>query len=327
MIGRGFSYALLREIAGTVDDVLRAALDRILETELISVTHTPSGETYLFKHVMVRDTAYGSLLKSRRRELHRAVARALSEKFAPQAEAEPEVLAYHLTEAGAGDRAVVAWQQAADRSAARGAFAEASSHYSRAVEILSTTPASDARNERELALLIALGSTLTPTKGLASREVEDTFRRARELGERTGQRKAAILGLWQTYLTRGELAAAQTLAEQRLEFAQREGSPLSLCWGHFALGATFLHQGRLSQSLTHLRAAVEQSHSRDAASRPFDAELLTMRCSRGCAHAGRICGPGARRCCPHHADGGTARQAFEYSVLRDQRRRDASVVV
>jgi class 3 adenylate cyclase/tetratricopeptide (TPR) repeat protein len=277
VIGRGFSYALLREISGKPDDALRAALDRVIETELIGASPTASDPAYLFKHVMVRDTAYGSLLRSRRRDLHAAVALALKEKFTPQAEAEPQVLAYHLTEAGAGDQAVAAWQQAGDRSAARGAFAEAASHYSRAVEILMTTPPSDARNERELALLIALGSALTPTRGLASREVEATFRRARELGERIGHvRKAAILGLWQTYLTRGELAAAQTLAGQRLEIAKREGSPLSLCWGHFALGATLLHQGKLSLSLTHLRAAVEQSHNRDAASRPFDAGLIAM---------------------------------------------------
>ncbi len=154
---------------------------------------------------------------------------------------------------------------------------EAESHYSRALEVLLTTPESDARNEREMAMLISLGSVLSPTKGLASREVESIFLRARELGERLGLvRPAAILGLWQTYLTRGKLAAAQTLAEQRLEIAQREGAPLSLCWGHFALGATLLHRGMLPGSLTHLRAAVEQSHNRDSASRPFDAGLLAM---------------------------------------------------
>jgi class 3 adenylate cyclase/tetratricopeptide (TPR) repeat protein len=277
VIGRGFSYALLREIAGKPDGVLLAALDRVVESELIGATGGRSEASYVFKHVMVRDTAYGSLLKSRRRELHRAVARTLSEKFAARAEAEPEVLAYHLTEAGQSDPAAAAWQQAADRSAARGAFAEAASHYSRALEVLSTTPASEARDQREMTLLISLGSVLTPTKGLASREVENIFRRARELGGRLGQvRKAAMLGLWQSYLTRGELAAAQELAQQRLEIAEREGAPLSLCWGHFAMGATLMHRGLLAESLTHLRAAVEQSHNRDSATRPFDAGVLAM---------------------------------------------------
>ena len=277
VVGRGFSYDLLREIAGKPDEEVRAALDRVVNADLILATGTLPEATYLFKHVMVRDTAYGSLLKSRRRKLHRAVARALTGKFSQQAEAEPALLAYHLTEAGDGDRGAAAWQKAADRSAARGAFAEAASHYSRALGVLLTIPESDARNQREMALLVSLGSVLTPTKGLASREVESIFLRARELGNRLGNvRSAAILGLWQTYLTRGELAAAQTLAEQRLEIAEREGVPLSLCWGHFALGATLLHQGRLPGSLTHLRAAVEQSHNRDAVSRPFDAGLLAM---------------------------------------------------
>lgn len=277
VVGRGFSYELLREVAGKSDEELRAALDRVVDAELILEAGPPPDSTYLFKHVMVRDTAYGSLLKSRRRELHRAVAVALAGKFAPQAEAEPALMAHHLTEAGEAERAAAAWQKAADRSAARGAFAEAASHYSRALEVLLTTAESDRRNERELALLIALGSALSPTKGLASSEVEGIFLRARELGERLGRvRSATILGLWQTYLTRGKLAAAQALAEQRLEIAQREGAPLSLCWGHFALGATLLHRGLLADSLTHLRAAVDQSHNRDAPTRPFDAGLLAM---------------------------------------------------
>jgi tetratricopeptide (TPR) repeat protein len=277
VIGREFSYDMLREIAGKSELDLRAALDRVLEADLVVPSSTPHGSTYIFKHVMVRDTAYASLLKSRRRELHRVVAQALNDKFAAQAEAEPALLAYHLTEAGDGDRGAAAWQKAADRSAASAAFAEAASHYSRAIEVLLTIPESEARNQREMALLISLGSVLTPTKGLASREVETIFLRAREVGSRLGNaRSAAILGLWQTYLTRGELAAAQTLAEQRLEIAQREGAPLSLCWGHFALGATLLHRGALPESLAHLRAAVEQSHNRDAVSRPFDAGLLAM---------------------------------------------------
>jgi class 3 adenylate cyclase/tetratricopeptide (TPR) repeat protein len=277
VVGRGFSYDLLREIAGKPDEELRSALGRVVDAELIIAIGTLPDATYRFKHAMVRDTAYGSLLRSRRRELHRAVAGALTGKFAQQAEADPALLAHHLTEAGEGDRAATAWQQAADRSAARGAFAEAASHYSRALEVLAATPESDARNQREMTLLISLGSVLTTTKGLASREVESIFLRARELGERLGHvRSAAILGLWQTSLTRGELAAAQTLAEQRLEIAEREGAPLSLCWGHFALGATLLHRGMLPGSLTHLRAAVEQSHNRDKAARPFDAGLLAM---------------------------------------------------
>ena len=104
VVGRGFSYDLLREIAGKPDEEVRAALDRVVNADLILATGTLPEATYLFKHVMVRDTAYGSLLKSRRRKLHRAVARALTGKFSQQAEAEPALLAYHLTEAGDGDR-------------------------------------------------------------------------------------------------------------------------------------------------------------------------------------------------------------------------------
>ena len=251
VLGGEFSYELQHAVHSIAEPDLQHALNSLADAELIYVRGIPPEASYQFKHELIRNAAYEALLRSRRKELHRAVARALTSEFAQHAEAEPALLAYHLTEAGDSDRAAAAWQRAADHSAVRGSFVEAVNHYSRAIEVLLTTPDSDTRKEREMVLLISLGSVLSPTKGLASREVESVFLRARELGERLGHRRsAAILGLWQICLTRGRLAAALSLAEQRLEIAQREGAPLSLCWGHLAVGATLLHQGMLAGSLT-----------------------------------------------------------------------------
>lgn len=277
VIGREFSYGVLREIAGRDDAALSDALVRIADAELISADSDGPRANYLFKHGLVRDAAYNSLLRSRRRELHRTIARSLREKFPRLAESEPETLAYHLTEAGETASAVAAWRDAGDRSAGRGALAEASIYYSRGIEVLFTMPPSLERDQRELALRIALGSIYTATKGLASREVEEVYQRARELGERVGGGKNSILlGLWQTYLGRGELAAAQALAERRLEIARREGAPLSLCWSHYALGATLMHRGRLAEAIAHLRLAVQHCGDRDSTERLLDAGPLAM---------------------------------------------------
>ena len=168
---------------------------------------------------MVRDTAYGSLLKSRRRDCIARSRTPLSEKFAARAEAEPEVLAYHLTEAGVrGSRCAGVAARSRSIGCARRICRGRQSILARG-RGFNDDAETDARNERELALLISLGrSSRPPRAGFArSRAI---FRRARELDHGLGRgRKAAILGLWQTYLTRGELAAAQTLAEERLEFA------------------------------------------------------------------------------------------------------------
>ncbi len=277
VMGREFSYAMLAEVAGRPEPELRDGLEKLAQAEIIYPRGFPPEATYLFKHVLVCDTAYDSMLKSRRRELHRAVANAFREKFPQRAEAEPETLAYHLTEANETVAAVGAWKRAGDRSAARGALVEASHHYSKALEVLSQTSESPARDEREMPLLIALGSVVSATESLASSEAERVYRRARELGTRLGHSNSpALLGLWQTCLCRGEIAAALALAEQRLKIAQSQDAQLALCWANYAVGVTQLHGGKIGESLKSLRASVEQFLVADSASRPFDAGPLAM---------------------------------------------------
>ncbi len=277
VLGRDFSYLMLREVANKPERELRQALEELSESGLIRAAGLIPDARYLFDHALIRDAAYGSLLKSRLKILHHAVAEILTNKFFQQVEAEPEILAHHLTEANEIDLAVEAWQRAGERAAERGAFVEASSHYSTAIEVLNASPPSRARDQREISLLMALGATLSATSGLASEDAERAFARARALaGQMYGDRVSVLIGLWQTHITRGQMTAAAALAEQSLAAARQKGTALALCWASYAMGATQLHRGNVANSIRHLTEAVRQSGQEGPSPRPFDVGPLSM---------------------------------------------------
>src|SRR5262249_25241794 len=134
VIGREFSYALLRAVSGLADDPLEAALAHLADAELVYVRGLPPEAAYLFKHVLIQETAYESLLKSRRRELHRAIAQVLTARGVETAETQPEVVAQHWEAAGEVERAIVARQEAGERARQRSALVEAAGHYAKAIE-------------------------------------------------------------------------------------------------------------------------------------------------------------------------------------------------
>jgi class 3 adenylate cyclase/predicted ATPase len=257
-IGREFSWPLLRAVAPLDDAELEAALARLADAELVYARGLPPDATYLFKHALVQDAAYASLLRSRRRELHRAIARALVERFPDEASAHPEVLAHHWTEAGEAVPAVEAWRSAAERSAARSALVEATAHYRRAIEVLGALPDSPEHAQQELLLQVALGQVLFAVKGYGSPEVAEAYDRARELGERiedAAQLVPVLLGLWVSAFVHAELDAAQELADEMLRVAERDGTPVSLVWAHFAQGATRQVRCELHSARDHLSRA------------------------------------------------------------------------
>src|SRR5207247_3509700 len=185
--------------------------------------------------------------KSRRRELHRAIARVLAERFRDTAETQPEVLAVHYTEAGEGEPAVAAWQRAAEHAIAPSACVEAAGYYTKGLEVLGTLPDTPARAQQELLLQVALGHVLVATKGYASPEAAQAFARARALGEQLGdtaQLLHVLVGLWTSSLTRGELQAAQVLADEILRLAESNGGSAALVWGHNAAGSALCFRGR-----------------------------------------------------------------------------------
>ena len=135
VIGRGFSYALLRDVAGMEDSPLQAALEKLAEADIVLVQGLPPDSDYRFKHALIQDAAYENLLKSRRQVLHRRVAEILRDRFADTAAAEPEALAYHFTQAGMTDAAIEWWGKAGDQALRRSAFQEAISHLGKAIEM------------------------------------------------------------------------------------------------------------------------------------------------------------------------------------------------
>jgi predicted ATPase len=180
-IGREFSYELLAATAQMEEPKVRAALDELVHAELAFCRGKPPDAIYIFKHALVRDAAYESLLKSRRQQLHCRIATVLRERFPERAEAEPEVLAHHATEGGLFDEAVSSWYMAGLRANRRSAYDEAIAHLSKGLDLLTQLPVGRARDDREIDLQLALGISLATLKGHGSDGAVAAYTRACEL--------------------------------------------------------------------------------------------------------------------------------------------------
>ncbi len=214
----------------------------------------PPQSTYIFKHALIQDAAAQSLLKSTRQHYHQRIAQVLEVQFPETAETQPELVAHHLTEAGLIEQAVAYWYKAAQRAVERSAHVEAVAHLTKGLELLQTLPETPDRVQREVNMSIALGVSLSATKGHAAPEVEQTFLRAQHLCEHLEaphQLFPVLCGLWNHYLVRAELQTAHTLGEQLLSLAQQVQDPVMLVAARCALGATLLHLGAVAAALTH----------------------------------------------------------------------------
>jgi predicted ATPase len=258
-LGREFSYALLRAVSPLSEDALQAELGQLADAELVYARGVPPEATYLFRHALVQDTAYESLLKSRRRELHRAVAETLSGRVAGVAEAQPEVVAQHWEAAGEAERAMAAWQQAGERAKDRGAAIEAERHYTRALAVLATLPDGPTRMSQELALQIPLSWVMDFTHGKASSERARASARIRELSAQVGDTQQLLMALMLAFgsiQARGQAQAAVALAEEVLAAARRDGSTFALTWGHYIAGASRYSVGDLAGAGEHVTEAL-----------------------------------------------------------------------
>jgi class 3 adenylate cyclase/tetratricopeptide (TPR) repeat protein len=273
VIGREFSYALLRAVSPLGESDLQAALDRLADAELVFRDGLPPRSTYVFKHALVQDTAYASLLRSRRRELHATIASTLRERFPQLAELQPEVLAHHYTEAGDIAPAVAAWRQAGLNAVTRSAHREAVAHLERGLAVLGRSPEDASRAQDEIVLQIFRGSSLQATAGYGSHPATQAFERARELGDRFGSSFPLIfvlLGHWASLTNRGEILAGMEVAEQIYRQAERDGSPGTLMWGHFARGVTALYRGDPRRARATLERAVDIYDEKDHRLVPSD---------------------------------------------------------
>jgi predicted ATPase len=255
VLGSQFDYPLIRAVAGHGDAALIESLERLAEADLINVQGMPPESSYRFKHALMQDAAYETMLKSRRRELHSVVARVLSDEFKHIAEAQPELLAYHLTQAGAMKEAIGYWQRAGQQAVERSANIEAIAHFSHGLELVKLLPEGAQRDQLELDLRVALGVPLSASRGYSAPEVEQTYTRARELSEKVGgspQFANIVWGLWVGYLTGGPIGAALEIAEQYRAIAERSqdsGHLLEMCQ---VLGIALFYLGEFPRALPHL---------------------------------------------------------------------------
>jgi class 3 adenylate cyclase/predicted ATPase len=258
-IGRQFAYDLLHAVSQLDEATLQRELGRLVQAEIVYQRRLPPQSTYTFKHALIQDAAYESLLKSTRQHYHQRITQVLESQFPEIAEAQPELLAHHSTEAGLTEQAVRYWYKAGQSAIERSAHVEAIAHLRKGLALLQTLPETSERTQREVDVHIALGASLIATKGFAAPEVGQTYTYARQLCHHLDDvhhRFPVLRGLWNYYVTRAELRTAHALGEELLTLAQQAQDSAMLLAAHRALGTTLLHLGAPASAHTHFAQGI-----------------------------------------------------------------------
>src|SRR3954471_15855439 len=255
VLGREFSHELIQRSAPCPEADLLAGLNRLVEAGLLFCRGTPPHASYLFKHALVQDAAYGSLLRTRCRELHACVAAVLERYFAELVERQPELLAHHLTAAGNAGRAVNQWLKAGRHAAARLTYTEAIAHLERGLAVLSSLPEGPARDGQELALQLARGLCLVTAKGAVA--ARPAYVRAHALAGEQGnspQQFEALYGVWQCHHLSGGIAAARPFSDQLVRMSEREQDSGLRLQAHHSGWSTALFAGEPAKARDHADA-------------------------------------------------------------------------
>ena len=258
VLGREFSYELIEPVAQRNSAELENALSRLTEAGLVFCRGVAPNSSYLFKHALVQDAAYGTLLRTRRQELHARVAAVLEADFSDLVERQPELLAHHLTGAAQTERAVAQWLIAGQFAAARLAPLEAIRHFDHGLFLLGSLPEGAARDAQEVELQLARGLSLFFTEGFISEAAARSYTRARELAERRNDDRqliVAIYGQWQGIAGAGDVAAGRSLSKKLLALtaAATTDSGLRL-QAHHTAWATCLNGGEPAPGREHCAA-------------------------------------------------------------------------
>jgi len=252
-IGRQFSYLLLQAVSQLDALTLQRELGRLVEAELVYQRGLLPQAAYTFKHALIQDTAYQSLLKSTKQGYHQRIAQVLEFQFPETVEAQPELLAHHYTEAGLYEQAGRYWQRAGENAIQRSAHVEAIAHLRQGLALLQMLPDTPQRLQREVDIHLALGAALIATKGTAAPEVGETYTRARQLCqhlEEPQQLFPVLRGLHIYYHVRAELQAAHTLGDQLLALAEQVQDPGMLLVAYHSLGTTLYNLGAVASAQT-----------------------------------------------------------------------------
>ena len=250
-IGRQFSYALLASLIRQREAELGSALDRLIAAGLLFRQGAPPHATYLFKHALVQDTAYGTLLRSQRQELHARIAKVLEQDFQEMVERQPETLAHHYSEAGLVDFAIKFWERAGARSADRSAHHEAVGHFECALDLLEKLPPTSQRDERELELTLALAVSLIAVHGFGSIHVEECAIRAKNVSDKlhgSQNRFAAQRVAWNSSLMRQPVPRTTALATDLVGLVEEDGGPAKLAVAYRALGYSLVIAGQFREA-------------------------------------------------------------------------------
>jgi class 3 adenylate cyclase/tetratricopeptide (TPR) repeat protein len=269
--GREFAYEVLQAITPLDEAALQRGLSQLVDAELIHQRGLPPQAQYVFKHALIRDAAYQSLLKSTRQQFHQRIAQVLEVRFPDTAEAQPELVAHHFTEAGLHAQVVGYWHKAGQRAIERSAHVEAIAHLTKGLEALKALPDTPQRAQHELTLHLALGAPLQATRGYAAPERRQAYTKAWELCQQVGetsQRFPVLFGLWQCYALGAEWQAARAAGEQLLSLAQCQHAPGLLLEAHRALAFTLLWLGEFASARAHAEQGTalydSQQHSAHA---------------------------------------------------------------
>ena len=253
-IGREFNYELIAAVAPHTQTELDSALNQLTESGLAFRRGNLPNAVYTFKHALVQDTAYDSLLKTRRRALHAKIARVLEEHFPTIKDTEPELLAHHLTAAGQVEAAIPLWQSAGELALKRMALTEAISHFNKGLELVSTLPQSSERDASELGLRTLLGTAWMALKGWAAPEVWSSLYPALALAKSLERNDALLPILWGLFInvmTQGRIAESLPWAEEMLGIAKATGDSDLLITGHMVAYIHYLYLGRLIKAQEH----------------------------------------------------------------------------
>jgi class 3 adenylate cyclase len=267
-LGRQFSHELISAVADMPAARLEDALQQIIRAELVFRRGTPPDATYTFKHALVQDAAYSTLLRPRRQQLHGRIAATLERQFPEIAAAQPELLAHHCARAGLIEKGVVYRHRAGRRAMARSAMIEAVAQLAHGLELLADLPAGNERDQLELDVQVALGAAFAATKGFAALEVGRAYERARELCRQRADHlelPAVLSGLCVHHLHRSGVRTCHELAEELVGLAERRQDTAACAVGHRFLAVSALHRGNQQLALAHFertRAFLDQADRR-----------------------------------------------------------------
>ncbi|SEF15007.1 Double zinc ribbon [Rhizobiales bacterium GAS191] len=258
-LGREFSFELVASLTGLSERALAQALEQLVSAELMYRRGAPPDAIYTFKHALVQDAAYATLLRGKRQELHARIADVLEAKFPETVETEPEILARHCTEASLTERAVAYWKQAGERAAKRSANVEAAAHLRRGLQLIEALPDRAEHADAELGLLISLGPVLMTTRSSAAPEVSRLYSKARLLAQgigRSAELYATVWGSWIVAFVEGDLRSAARFVDDLFGIARDQGDPGLVLQAHHAAWPTAMVSGDLLAARRHVEAGL-----------------------------------------------------------------------